>query len=1186
MLLDPAGTGSFTISSAADHRIVLSGLDPLVSLLRRGGNITSPLVLDASSGKTTLRNQGLDDLAINGAISEAAPNQSLAIDATPADSHPRSIVLNGANTFTGGVTLLGGRLVLGNVAALGAGVLTAKNGTLQIGSAIAIPNDIKLDGTLTLTSADGAVLSGVIAGGTASAGLVLRNDDVTLALTGNSTYTGPTIVDYTPVPNSTFAGGTLRLTGGGSIAASSAVEVRAGGTLEIDAQAGGSNRVGDSTSITLRDGKLIFRGIANADIQTETIGALQSSGHSRVTLMPVTGGGSLRLMAASLERLDRGTFEIYGQGLGGSFSSGNANLTLSSAPAGMVGGGGQGAQTSILPYAIGGAPGVSNGGSFLTWNAETGVRPLDTATEYVNSITAAVEISNVRLTASVDHGGSKSINALVLAGGSINGSGTLTVTSGGILQSGLSVTSIRPSLNFGLAEANIFVDQSLTLLGSITGGNGLTKSGSGALTINAINTVSGPLTINDGIVTFALPAQLGLDDSPIVFGGTGAGLSYTGNTALNLGRPIHLQTGTGRVIVGSASSRVTLSGNISGPGGLSIDRPGSHSTLRTIALTGTNTYTGPTRVYKTVDLEIASDAALGNGGALELMSRSKLSLAGDWETDRLVALVPSTPAEAAVKIDTREHTATLNGPLTGSREGLEKLGTGTLRLAGDARTLQGRVMVRAGEFALSDKGATGVNTWNLLSGTRLVLDNTGVPLSYRGGASFPLVQLEGASYELKGNAAVPVTEQIGVGMRGTSTMHIAPVGNAGVFVRIGVLSHMSPDTHTDMPEPGTELLIRATNLGAAPTGAFSRITANIINSRSGSPDGYGFVPNVYFADPADGQVTSLAFYDKATDSAGEIGFRPLRADEYSTGVMANPGNGGDTSTGAHAFATEEMTVQGGLNTVASITLEPGGEVILDDAQKLTVSSGTLLALPGGSASGVVGGTLDLGAHRSAIYTAGNLEISSDIIGSGTLVKAGVGVLSLAGAVNLGGEIEVDRGSLRLQEGAQLIGPVLVNTAGQIAGTGKFAGEVSISGMLSPGDQQPGTLQFEQLSFLSGANVHLDLGSAAEFDRIVAQSVTMAGTLNLVLDLGVGLSSMASFQILENLGASSMASFRFTHEGKVLNEGDKFIASAQEFRITYAGGTGNDVVLSAVPEPGASSLLAMGALLLSRRRRRR
>jgi hypothetical protein len=66
----------------------------------------------------------------------------------------------------------------------------------------------------------------------------------------------------------------------------------------------------------------------------------------------------------------------------------------------------------------------------------------------------------------------------------------------------------------------------------------------------------------------------------------------------------------------------------------------------------------------------------------------------------------------------------------------------------------------------------------------------------------------------------------------------------------------------------------------------------------------------------------------------------------------------------------------------------------------------------------------------------------------------------------------------------------------------------------------------------------------------------------------------------------MGAFRFTHGGKVLNEGDEFISSTQHFRIAYAGGTGNDVVLSAVPEPGASSLLAMGALLLSRRRTHR
>ena len=62
---------------------------------------------------------------------------------------------------------------------------------------------------------------------------------------------------------------------------------------------------------------------------------------------------------------------------------------------------------------------------------------------------------------------------------------------------------------------------------------------------------------------------------------------------------------------------------------------------------------------------------------------------------------------------------------------------------------------------------------------------------------------------------------------------------------------------------------------------------------------------------------------------------------------------------------------------------------------------------------------------------------------------------------------------------------------------------------------------------------------------------------------------------------------FTYDSVVLNEGAHFVASGQEFAISYAGGTdNNDVVLTAVPEPGAvTSLLGGLGMLLGLRRRR-
>jgi hypothetical protein len=83
-----------------------------------------------------------------------------------------------------------------------------------------------------------------------------------------------------------------------------------------------------------------------------------------------------------------------------------------------------------------------------------------------------------------------------------------------------------------------------------------------------------------------------------------------------------------------------------------------------------------------------------------------------------------------------------------------------------------------------------------------------------------------------------------------------------------------------------------------------------------------------------------------------------------------------------------------------------------------------------------------------------------------------------------------------------------------------------------------------------------------------------------------------FLVVDNTGTLPISGSRglFTWSGPegVLSEGEQFRVGTQDFTITYRGGSGNDVVLTAVPEPATP--LAVGAglwtLLALRRRHRR
>ena len=719
-----------TVNSAAGNSFQLSGANPFVSVAGPGSfsfaTSGGALNLNPTSGATTLGGAG------NGTLTTGTAGISgtggLAINFTGAGG----VSLFGTSTFTGGVTLNAGSLGIGSAGALGAAanVLTINGGTVRTTGSQTISNAVVLNGDLVFTAGTLLALNGTVSG---AGGVQVFNGTnfSTQNLTFNNalTFAGPlTIQNSVPQANPSSGNlATITLNAAATLGSAQAITVGNNGTLALS---GNAAHLLNANSLVLNGGRLSVTGAAGGNF-AETFGSVTASGLNTITMN--AGATSSTLSFGNLTRQDNATLFFRGSSFGATnvvrFANGLPTVSDPLAPSTT------GQYTAIVPFASTNALAANvNAANRVTYDPATGVgsfSPLSTTLAYQaasgETLAAANDYKNVNLTGGATVNDARRVNSLSMtAAGTISGGGTLTVFSGAVMPVQATTNAVAfngPTLDFGANAGYIHLGGNLAIQGAsaITGSGGLVISGldapgsaagngsGGGYSVqfsNAANPFTGGLFLNgNATLSFTSNAQLGAAGGAITFNGGGLNFNPAPAVSVTVDRPITLGPAGGS-ITGITGNSIILSGNISGPGALTIGSNAFVNGAPATTLTGNNTFTGPIYIIGSSGglLRAGSDANLGSLSAPVSFQGGGGTL--QFTASATIAKPITFTGGGGGNLDTNGNAVTLASPLTGvTTAGFNKVGAGTLTLAASSPLFAGRVSVNAGTLNLANANA-------------------------------------------------------------------------------------------------------------------------------------------------------------------------------------------------------------------------------------------------------------------------------------------------------------------------------------------------------------------------------------------------------------------------------------------------------------------------------------------------
>ena len=1127
-----------------------------------------------------------------------------------------TLTLSSNNTYSGGTTVNAGTLVVGNTNALGTGLLTMGGGVLTNAAGTwTFTNAINLAGTATvgIKGTDLLTLGGIVT----NSGSLTKTGAGTLTLANANTYSGGTTntLGALAISNNTALGSGTVTMNGGSL-------TNAGGNWTVanvfDLASAATVGVGGTDSLTL--GGIITNSGALTKAGTGTLTLTGTNSYSGATTVSagtllVNGGGITNTASMTLNGTGASLILTNGASLFsvsantsyiGSETGNNSNSVIIA---------GSGSSTSLWSHGGGNLNIGKVIGSTGNWMR------VDNGGVYTNAASMYLAFYGVGGSLTITNGGQVFIgkaNIYLGAGiGSTNNSITIASTTnaqsvlnaqGGVLYIGGNKQSAGTWVQVG--QNGLLTNVSQILVGHIANSvdNYMIITNGGQVFSSDVGTIGNAAGANSNFVTIA-----GANGTTNALWDLGKKALTIGLDTAATGNWMTVSTGgvltNGRVTLGGVGSVFTIGGdaylsnvNVSvSDAQLNFNGGTLHATANGNLISGT-VWTNTTAAsldaggYTVTNaVLIAGAGSLTNlgSGTLMMISNNTYSGATVVQAGKLVVVTGGSCSNSAFTV----AAGATNGVVVATSGGNWICKALTSSVGG---VVDFTFTVQASTTA-ADAPIQVLNT----------LDASNVRFAIRGaiaglsGTRYPLVKYE--SVVGAGPWTVSLPEGVSGSIEkneGTSTLDLVLTANSAVYRAVGSGNW---DVNSTMNW----------KVGAAGStaNAYYQDTLPVIFDDSASGTGILLVTNVANVSPTSVLVSNTTAKSYLIRGAMITGSAALTKEGTGTFILGtnNAYTGGTTInagtlvvSNANALGTGSVTLNGGtlrlgsslaitnlISATSAATIDLGGagrELTVNEGDNTTfagamTNAGSLVKAAAGtltltgtnsyrgattisngtlaiSGTGVLGNGVFTGSitnHGAFVYASSAAQtLSGPISGSGSLTNLGPGTLTLGGNNTYVGNTTVSNGTL-LVDGSIASSACTVNSGATLGGTGTVGAVIMASGATNaPGHNGVGTLHSGNVELQAGSTLAIQIDSGANAADKLASSgaVTIGSGAKLSLsDLGTATLGVGTSYVLVSRTSGAGTTFDGYPEGHYFSVGQN------DYRITYEGGAGYDVVIT-------------------------